>query len=261
MSSLYGLKELYDVVLKATYPIEMGKRIIEVGETVLAFDNIQIAGLNEVKDFVSARGGFDNRDLVTWETTRELPLTFSQGVFSESHLALLSNSKLAELKPDSSQILISQREKCESDEDGKIILKRVPVGKTFVYDKETGQKLEHLAQENEITINKPFTEVLVDYTFEYTDGGSVLKVGNRLIQGYLSLQAKTRLKEDENGHTVTGIIEIPKLKLMSDLSIKLGRNADPATVNFKAVGVPVGTRGNSNVCNLFILNDDLDSDI
>lgn len=49
MENLMGMKELYDVVLKATYPIEMGKRIIEEGEIILAFDNIQIAGLNEVK--------------------------------------------------------------------------------------------------------------------------------------------------------------------------------------------------------------------
>jgi len=41
------------------------------------FDKIQIAGLNEVKDYVAARGGFDNRAHVFWETTRELNLTFS----------------------------------------------------------------------------------------------------------------------------------------------------------------------------------------
>ena len=44
MENLMGMKELYDVVLKATYPIELGKRIIEEGEVILAFDNIQIAG-------------------------------------------------------------------------------------------------------------------------------------------------------------------------------------------------------------------------
>ena len=31
MENLMGMKELYDVVLKATYPIEVGKRIIEEG--------------------------------------------------------------------------------------------------------------------------------------------------------------------------------------------------------------------------------------
>lgn len=261
MENLMGMKELYDVVLKATYPIEMGKRKIEEGEVILAFDNIQIAGLSEFKNYVSARGGFDNRELITWETTKELPLNFSQGIFSKSQLALLSNSKLINFEPNESAILINRREHHESDENGKIELKQVPVGKAFVYNEETGDKLEYTLSDKEITISNPFTNVYVTYDSEYKNGGSVIKIGNRLFQGYLKLQAKTRLKEDTDGKTVTGIIEIPRLKLMSDLSIRLGRNVDPATVNFNAVGVPTGGRGASYVCNFYSLNDDIDSDM
>ena len=261
MENLMGMKELYDVVLKATYPIEIGKRIIEEGEVILAFDNIQMAGLNEVKNYVAAQGGFDNRELVTWETTKELPLNFSQGVFSKNQLASLSNSKLIDFEPNNSVILITHREHHESDENGKIELKQVPVGKTFVYNEETGEKLKHTLSGQEITISEPYINTYITYESEYVNGGSVIKIGNRLFRGYLKLQAKTRLKEDTNGRTVTGIFEIPKLKLMSDLSIRLGRNVDPITVTFKAVGVPTGGRGTSYVCNLYSLNDDIDSDI
>lgn len=261
MENLMGLKELYDVVLKATYPIEIGNKVIEEGEIILAFDNIQIAGLSEIKKYVSAQGGFDNRELVTWETTKELPLSFSQGIFSKRQLALLSNSKLIELEPNNSSILITNREYCESDENGKIILKQVPVGKTFVYNEETGEKLEYTLSEKEITISNPYVNVYITYDSEYTNGGNIIKIGNRLFRGYLKLQAKTRLKEDISGRTVTGIFEIPKLKLMSDLSIRLGRTADPAIISFNAAGIPVGGRGASYVCNLYSLNDDIDSDI
>lgn len=261
MENLMGLKELYDVVLKATYPIEIGNKVIEEGEVILAFDNIQIAGLSEIKKYVSAQGGFDNRELVTWETTKELPLSFSQGIFSKRQLALLSNSKLIELEPNNSSILITNREYCESDENGKIILKQVPVGKTFVYNEETGEKLEYTLSEKEITISEPYVNVYVTYDSKYVNGGSIIKIGNRLFRGYLKLQAKTRLKEDTNGRTVTGIFEIPKLKLMSDLSIRLGRTADPAMISFTAAGIPIGGRGASYVCNLYSLNDDIDSDM
>ncbi len=261
MENLMGLKELYDVVLKATYPIEIGNKVIEEGEIILAFDNIQIAGLSEIKKYVSAQGGFDNRELITWETTKELPLSFSQGVFSKRQLALLSNSKLIELEPNNSTILITNREYCESDENGKIILKQVPVGKTFVYNEETGEKLEYTLSEKEITISEPYVNVYITYDSEYTNGGNIIRIGNRLFRGYLKLQAKTRLKEDISGRTVTGIFEIPKLKLMSDLSIRLGRTADPAIISFSATGIPVGGRGASYVCNLYSLNDDIDSDI
>jgi hypothetical protein len=40
MDSSIGFKELYDVSLKTTYPIETGDRKIEVGETIAVFDKI-----------------------------------------------------------------------------------------------------------------------------------------------------------------------------------------------------------------------------
>lgn len=261
MNELYGIKELESVVLKSTYPIEIGNRKIEEGEIILAFDKIQIGGFQELKDRVSAQGGFDNREWVTWETTKELPLSFTQGVFSLDHLALLSNSRLIIEEEQKNTILITERESLESDENCKIELKQVPVGKIFVYDKMTGEKLGYELSGREITIYEPYHDVQVHYQWGYEGGGRRLRVGQRLINGYLKLEAKTRLKEDTNGHTVTGIIQIPKLKLMSDLSIRLGRNADPATVAFNAVGVPVGVRGKSYVCNFIALNDDIDSDM
>jgi len=36
----FSLKELYNVSLKATYPIEIGGRRIEEGETICFFDSI-----------------------------------------------------------------------------------------------------------------------------------------------------------------------------------------------------------------------------
>jgi hypothetical protein len=43
MTNELGFKELYSVLLKATYPIEVGGNIIEPGETIASFDKIQIA--------------------------------------------------------------------------------------------------------------------------------------------------------------------------------------------------------------------------
>jgi hypothetical protein len=75
--SNFGLKELYEVSLKATYPIEMGDRTIEVGETVARFDKIQLTVLQENKNLVAARGSYDNRALVWWEETQEISCSLS----------------------------------------------------------------------------------------------------------------------------------------------------------------------------------------
>jgi hypothetical protein len=86
-------------------------------------------------------------------------------------------------------------------------------------------------------------------------------VGREFTNGYLSLEGKMRVKDDITGHIKTGIIKIPKLKLMSDLSIKLGKDASPTVGRLNAVAVPDGQRGNKKVMEIIFLNDDIDSDM
>jgi len=90
----FGIKELYSVKLKATYPIEIGGKYIEAGETIAFFDSVQIAGLQEFKTYVTAHGGFDDRAHVWWETSKQVSFSFERGIFSKVHFAMLSNSKL-----------------------------------------------------------------------------------------------------------------------------------------------------------------------
>jgi hypothetical protein len=40
MDEEFGLKELYDLTLKATYPIELDGRVFEPGEIIARFDKI-----------------------------------------------------------------------------------------------------------------------------------------------------------------------------------------------------------------------------
>ena len=261
MDELYGIKELYDVVIKATYNIENNGRVIEPGETILEFDNIQMAGLNDRKSYVAARGGFENREWVTWETMRSIPLTFTQGVFSHEQMSLIANARLGVISPETQFIEIEGKESLESDENGIITLSKTPLEKLFVYKKETGEKLDYTLAGNEITIEEPYQDVLVRYRWLYDGGGKVLRMGQQLFKSYLRLEGKTRLKDDKSGQVYTGIIVIPKLKLMSDLSIRLGRDVNPTVASFRAEGLPTGARGNSVVCNLYTLNDDIDADI
>jgi len=77
MEQEFGLKELTDLTLKATYPIEIAGRTFEEGEVIARFDKIQLANFNEVVKRVSANGGFDNRALVVWEDSKEIQLKFT----------------------------------------------------------------------------------------------------------------------------------------------------------------------------------------
>ena len=258
---LFSFKELYDCFLKITYPLEIAGRNYEVGETIAKFDKIQIAGLQEFSKVVTANGGFDNRAHIFWNETKDVTLNFSQGVFSKLHFALLTNSKLIQLGIGS-VILVSKQEEKESSEQGVILLDEIPKTHLFVYNKETGEKLIYSKTgDKELTIQQTFLDVVVNYEYEYDKGGHLVKIGQNLIPGFLSFEAKTRVKDDNTGQTVTGMIKIPKLKLMSDLSMRLGTQAQPVGANFSAVGVPVGSRGSTYVSEFYFLNNDIDSDL
>ena len=259
-NSMGSFKELYDVYLKATYPIEIEGKTIEVGETVAYFDKIQVAGLHELKEFKSANGGFDNRGHVFWESTKELQLSFAQGVFSKVQFAMMSNSRLLQ-KAKGDIVLVTKTEQKESGKDGSFELSETPAQNLFIYNASNREKITSYELEgNKITLNEPFQDVVVQYQYNYDNGGRVMKIGQRLIAGYLEFEGKTRVKDDTTGHEITGLIKIPKLKLMSELSIRLGAQANPVVGSFAAVGVPTGTRGNSYVSEFYFLNNDIDSD-
>jgi hypothetical protein len=51
------------------------------------------------------------------------------------------------------------------------------------------------------------------------------------------------------------------VKLVSDLSLRLGRDAVPVLGEFSAVGLPSGGRGDKKIMELFFLEDDIDAEI
>ena len=261
MNNEIGFKELYEVSLKATYSIEVGGNTIEVGETIASFDKIQIANFQEVKSFASANGGWDNRAHIYWESTKEIKINFTQGVFSKTQLALMTNANLIENLGEEA-ILLGAKEIYETDEEGKIVIERTLRGPIFVYDMETGKKINNWSySDNELVLNEPYKMVVVDYQYEYNNGCTIMRVGKPLTTGYFSLIGKMRVKDDSTGKVTTGILKIPKLRLMSDLSMRVGSDAIPQVGRLDAVAVPEGGRGQTKVMEIIFLNDDIDADM
>lgn len=260
MDVKFGMKELYSVVIKPTYPVEIGGIQYAAGEVIASFDKIMIANFKQLREYVIAHGGFMDRALVTWETTKGMSIKFTQGVFSTTQLALMSNNKIVE---DSNNILISQREEIESDENGIITLKHAPADSwIFIYNKESGEKITgaQMITEKEINIDSAFTDVIVDYQFMYEESIKKMIIGQEFIDQFLILEGKTKVKDDITGQVRTGIIKIPKLKLTSDLSIALGADAQPVVGSFEGICMPTGNGYQSTAMEIVYLNDDVDSD-
>lgn len=263
MNSEFGLKELYDLTLKATYPIEMAGRSFEPGEVIARFDKIQLANFKEITSRVSANGGFDNRAHVFWEDPKEIQLSFTQGIFSSIQFALLSNSCLIE-KKENEYVLIPHHFIGESDDLGRIYVQKKNIQDVFIYDAQSYKKIipkEVDLENGEIVIDQPYCDVEIDFNYCYQDPVTACVLGRKLIEGYLQLEGKSRVKDDITGKVRTAILRIPRLKLVSDLSMRLGREATPVLANFSAIGLPVGGKGSRKIMELLFLNDDIDADM
>ena len=263
MENEFGLKELTDLTLKATYPIEMAGRKFESGEVIARFDKIQLANFKEVTSRISANGGYDNRAHVIWEDPKEIQLSFTQGIFSARQFALLSNSRLIAPKQEEG-VLVPEHFKGESDETGKILLGKTNISNVFVYNAKTYEKIIPESvdlEKGEIAITEQYCDVEIDFNYKYFNPTTSCVLGQKLIQGYLQLEGKSRVKDDITGKTRTAILRIPRLKLVSDLTMRLGREATPVLANFNAIGLPTGERGSKQIMELLFLNDDIDADM
>ena len=263
MNSEFGLKELYDLTLKSTYPIEMEGRVFEAGEVIARFDKIQLANFREVTSRTSSTGGQGNNTYVVWETPKEVQLNFTQGIFSKRQFALLSNANLIKSAP-SDKILLSAHYSGESDEQGRIQLDKTGVLNVFIYNAQTFKKIEPIILDLEkgvIIIDQKYQDVEIDYQYYYTNGYTNMILGQKLIQGFLQLEGKARVKDDITGKTHTALLRIPRLKLVSDLSMRLGREAGPLLANFSAIGYPEGTSRDKKVMEMLFLNDDIDAEM
>ena len=259
----FGMKELSDVTLKATQPIQIGERIFEEGEVIARFDKVQLANFNEIKKSVSATGGQLNIKLVTWDRTEGVSLNFTQGIFSLTQFALLSNSKVIGNKTNES-VFISQHIARESNENGEINLGRKSVANVFVYDAKTTERILPLSinySDGHLKIDKSYQDVEIDFTYEYKDPVSICSIGNHLLKCPLEFEGRSKVKDDITGQVKTVLIKIPKFRLTSDLQMRLGQNASPMVANFSGVGLPSGTRGEYEVMSLAFLGDDIDADI
>jgi len=143
-------------------------------------------------------------------------------VFSNLQFGLLNNAKLLTIKKDE-PLLITITEETELNENGQFYPSKEVYDELFVYNKETGEKYRWYHFDDYYVVeNVRYTDIIITYRYAYNNGATVAKIGERLINGFLELEGKTRVKDDTSGLVTTGIIKIPKLKLMSGLSMKLG---------------------------------------
>ena len=271
----FGIKELYDIEIKAKEQMLFCGRQYEPGEVLVYIDRAQFATMVEQVAQVTAHGGKEDKDQVLWRTTKPLLMRLEHGIISKEHLSLLTNNFL----DTGQEVKIPYREKIPNIIGSESFLKfkyiPIPNEPFFIYT-DQGIKLKY--QEDFILIQKEIEEGQYEYGFQLTEHApdsshfivdyyftkenqEVLRIGKDALHGYLKLEAKTRVKDDKDGYETTGIFIIPKMRIMSDLSMQLGDRISPYIYSFIIQGEPVGSQGDTRVCDLIFLNEDINAEV
>lgn len=285
----FGVKELYEVVLKAKVPMQFGSRRLEEGEPVLYFENVSISMLSERNSPIMARGGWSNMPRVIWEDRSEVTFSLTEGVMSSISMGILLSANMTE-KQEGTSIAVPMREgPFELDTGGGFYLNHYPIlppqKKVFIYEyeRDVGQRKVYgtidrtrynpltgeiepyiiLFDDKQKTIEADATKhYMVDYYYEYKDEALIYLIQKERFNGLFTLEGKFYSKDENGGLNYTNLIYMPKVRVVSDINLRLGERADPTTSVFNIVGMPEKTDDSNNlIVRITRLNQDIDADI
>ena len=252
--------------------MNFGERYIEADEPVLYFDHIAMSMLSEQNRAIFARGGWENQPKVIWQDRSEVRFQMTQGVISQFGLGVLLGAKVA-IKGTEKPILIHKKEGPFQFDIGetvpRIYLEHWPVDssvkKTFIFDYDrdsvqrkiygkriTGQYKDPLQPDKETPCIELYDtkdlnpekmastdrKYVVDYYYEY--GKEVLSytLKKERFNGLFTLEGKFYSKDESEGMNYTNILYMPKVRIVSDINLRLGERADPTVSAFDIIGLP-----------------------
>ena len=286
----FGIKELKQVTLRAKTPMVFGSRRLEADEPVLYFENVSMSLLNQKASPVMARGGWANLPRVIWEDREAVNFTLSEGVMSSISMGILLSANMME--KENSELLVPRREgPFELDEDHRLYLQDWPTAsdkrKTFIFEYERdvaqkkvyGKRIFGISDPFEPSKERPCLEVyedkelqvladinkryVIDYFYEYQKEALIYTIQKERFNGLFTLEGKFYSKDENDGLNYTNLIYMPKVRVVSDISLRLGERADPTVSVFNIIGMPENMDNNKNglILEITRLSEDIDSDI
>ena len=270
--------------------MRFGPRMLEEGEPVLYFENVSMSVLNEKSSPIMARGGWANLPRVIWEDRSEVQFVLQEGVMSSISFGILLSADMM-TSQEEGPLYVSKREgPFEIDTtNGRVFLEHWPVEyptkKTFIYeyDRDVAQKkiygkritgvddgfgverpclelYQDKALKEKADINKKY---IVDYYYEYSDEALIYTIQKERFNGLFTLEGKFYSKDENEGKNYTNLIYMPKVRVVSDINLRLGERADPTMSVFNIIGMPENAGGNkkSLILEITRLSEDIDGNI
>lgn len=258
-----GIKDLEHVVLKAKDYIDIGPYTFEPGEPVLYFKNIQVALLSENTQVIAARGGFLNQPRVVWEDRSDTTFQFSNGTLNPISLNMLLEANMLQRQNP----LIPMQEVVEVVDGRAYLSHDIDLTNKRFYKIFSAENIQHQAKLKPISEEGKLvcfqdkelnTTIVADYYFKPKNQPVTYTMNRERKANLYSLEATFYLKDENDGLLHTGILEMPKVYIMSNINLRMGERADPTVGTFRIVAMPENFDGyDSLVCRVTYLDDDI----
>lgn len=260
-----GIKNLERVCIKTKNEVAFGQRLLEAGEPVLYFDNIQVSLLSENSHPIMARGGWRNEPRVIWEDRQELIFQFANGTINTTSFNLLLGAEMLSKVDDN---ILPFNEVIELDEHGHGILKFEPIEedkehKNFffvymlnniqrrVFPKIAGKTLDFGA-------DFAYASVMCDYYFYYKKDIITYSMNRERFSNLYILEATFQMKDENEGLIRTGFLRMPKVRILSNINLRMGERADPMVSTFRIIAQPESKEEREDVvCEIQYLDEDI----
>ena len=275
----FGYKELYEVILRAKTPMQFGDRYIESQEPVLYFNNVNLSLLSEQNRPVFARGGWANMPRVIWDERTEVTFQMTEGVMSSVGMSILLSANVTSQKEDEPLYIPIKEENLtivdEYEHNGLLFpvveLTNKPIfypdKKIFIFEY-TRNAIQQKLYGKYIEVLDPFDnphyrlalakdknfetpaennrKYAVDYYYKYSDEALIYTVQKERFNGLFTLEAKFYSKDENEGINYTNVLYMPKVRVVSNINLRLGERADPTVSTFNIIGLPetVGDKKN-----------------
>ena len=224
---------------------------------------------------------------VIWDDRNEVVFQMTEGVMSSVSMSILLGSNVMARKEEEPLYIHKVEGPFKVGENRYIYLQHWPVAsdkkKTFIFDFDRdavqskiygkiisgltdpfGQEL-HCIQifkdKNCETLADNSREYLVDYYYEYEEEALIYSVQKERFNGLFTLEAKFYSKDENEGQNYTNILYMPKVRIVSNINLRLGERADPTVSTFNIIGLPetVGDQKNL-IMEITRLGEPLDAD-
>lgn len=262
----FGMKQLYQVVLKTTDKMKIGNRYLEKGEPVTYFDNVQIASITENITPVYAKGGKGNNTLVVWQDRNDVSFRLTSGVLSNIGLALLTNALVVQPKEGRMPLSLQEKITCDSSGNGFVSNQQIALDKPYfcflfkngiIQKKVTPLKV---TQDGHFEFGQEYAheQMIVDYNFYYGKQRTIYVLQKERFNGLFELQGKFYRKGQDDGVNRTSVFRMPKVRILSNLNIQLGTEVSPAISNFNIMATPYKTDySDYSVMEIYNLDEDI----